>query len=67
MEQTQEITMQTSHSEYLKLETVYLKSVRNAFVSDEVLTQQWQALNYLSKPNFDESIDEYENFYYLHI
>ncbi len=62
MEQTQEITMQTSHSEYLKLETVYLKSVRNAFVSDEVLTQQWQALNYLSKPNFDESIDEYENF-----
>ena len=54
--------MQTSHSEYLKLETVYLKSVRNAFVSDEVLAEQWQALNYLSKPNFDESIDEYENF-----
>jgi len=54
--------MQTSHSEYLKLETVYLKSVRNAFVSDKVLTEQWQALNYLSKPNFDESIDEYENF-----
>lgn len=54
--------MQTSHSEYLKLETVYLKSVRNAFVSDEVLAEQWQALNYLAKPNFDESIDEYENF-----
>jgi len=62
MEQTQEITMQTSHSEYLKLETVYLKTVRNAFVSDEALAEQWQALNYVSKPNFDESIDEYENF-----
>jgi len=62
MEQTQEIIMQTSHSEYLKLETVYLKSVRNAFVSDEVLTEQWQVLNYLSKPKFDESIVEYENF-----
>ena len=62
MEQTQEITMQTSHSEYLKLETVYLKSVRNAFVSDEVLTEQWQELYYLSKPKFDLSIDEYENF-----
>ena len=62
MEQTQEITMQTSHSEYLELETVYLKSVRNAFVSDEVLAKQWQALNYLAKPAFDESIDEYENF-----
>ena len=54
--------MQTSHSEYLKLETVYLKSVHNAFVSDEVLTEHWQELNYLSKPDFDKSIDEYENF-----
>ncbi len=62
MEQTREITMQTAHSEYLKLETVYLKSVRNAFVSDEVLAEQWQALNYLSQPNFDESISEYEDF-----
>lgn len=62
MEQTKEITMHTSHSEYLKLETVYLKSVRNAFVSDEVLTKQWQELNYLSKPDFDKSLDEYENF-----
>jgi len=62
MEQTREITMQTSHSEYLKLEIVYLKSVGNAFVSDEVLAEQWQELNYLSKPDFDKSISEYENF-----
>ena len=62
MEQTKEITMQTSHSEYLKLETVYLKSVRNAFASDEVLAKQWQELNYLSKPDFDKSIVEYGNF-----
>lgn len=65
MEQTKEITMHTSHSEYLKLETVYLKSVRNAFVSDEVLTKQWQELNYLLKPDFDKSIVEYENFQIL--
>ena len=62
MEQTREITMQTSHSEYLKLETVYLKSVRNGFVSDKVLDQQWQELNYVSKPNFNKGIREYENF-----
>ena len=62
MEQTREITMQTYHSEYLKLETVYLKSVRNGFVSDKVLDQQWQELNYVSKPNFNEGIREYENF-----
>ncbi len=54
--------MQTSHSEYLKLETVYLKSVRNGFVSDKVLDEQWQELNYVSKPKFDEGIREYENF-----
>ena len=62
MEQTREITMQTSHSEYLKLETVYLKSVRNGFVSDKVLDEQWQELSYVSKPKFDEGIREYENF-----
>jgi len=54
--------MQTSHSEYLKLETVYLKSVRNGFVSDKVLVEQWQELNYVSKPKYDEGISEYENF-----
>ena len=54
--------MQTSHSEYLKLQTVYLKSVRDGFVSDELLAEQWQELNYMSKPGFDESINEYEQF-----
>ena len=62
MEQTQEITMQTAHSEYLKLDTVYLKSASNAFISEEVLAEQWQELIYLSKPDFEESIREYENF-----
>jgi len=54
--------MQTSHSEYLKLESVYLKSVQDAFVSDEVLTEQWQDLNYVSKPNFEEALGEYDYF-----
>lgn len=62
MEQTKEITMQTSHSEYLKLETVYLKSVPNGFVSDKVLSEQWQELNYVSKPKYDKCISEYEEF-----
>jgi len=62
MEQTKKITMQTAHSEYLKLESVYLKSVLDGFVSDKVLAEQWQKLNYLSKPDFDESLREYENF-----
>ena len=53
---------ETSHSEYLRLKTVYLKSVRNAFVSDEVLAEQWRALNFVAKPQFDAGVIEDENF-----
>ena len=52
----------THHSEYLKLQSVYIKPVKNAFVSDNHLSEQWKDLNYLSRPDFDESIDEYEAF-----
>ena len=52
----------THHSEYLKLQSVYLKSVKNAFVSDIHLKEQWRDLNYLSQPDFDKSIEEYEAF-----
>ena len=53
---------QTSHSEYLKLETVYLKSASNGFVSEESLNNQWEELNYLSKPIFKDALSEYERF-----
>jgi N-dimethylarginine dimethylaminohydrolase len=52
----------TSHSEYLKLKSVYLYPVKNAFVSDEYISQQWHELNYLSPPNFDLAIEEYRVF-----
>jgi len=52
----------THHSEYLKLQTVFLKSVNNGFVSQNNLNVQWQELNYLEQPNFDKAIKEYEVF-----
>ena len=52
----------TRHSEYLKLKTVYLKTAKNAFISDIHLNEQWRELNYLSRPNFDTAIEEYEDF-----
>jgi len=52
----------TIHSEYLKLKSVYIKTVKNAFVSQNLLKEQWQVLNYLSQPNFEESKQEYETF-----
>ncbi len=51
---------ETHHSEYLKLESIYLKSVKNAFQSELKLTEQWERLHYLSKPNFEEALKEYE-------
>lgn len=52
----------THHSEYLKLESVYLKSAKEAFESDELLENQWKELNYLGKPDFSLALKEYENF-----
>jgi N-dimethylarginine dimethylaminohydrolase len=52
----------THHSEYLKLEKVYIKSAKDAFQSEEVLENQWSALNYISKPDFSSALKEYENF-----
>lgn len=52
----------TYHSEYLKLKSVYIKPVKNAFVSDDELNAQWETLNYLSCPDFNGSLEEYTTF-----
>ena len=52
----------TCHSEYLKLESVYIKSVINAFISNAELNRQWKDLNYLEQPDFDIAIREYQAF-----
>ena len=52
----------TQHSEYLKLVSVYIKPAKEAFESDKLLESQWSALNYLSKPNFNLALNEYEKF-----
>ena len=52
----------THHSEYLKLQSVFIKPAKNAFVSDKELTVQWQELNYLSRPGFENALEEYKIF-----
>ena len=52
----------TYHTEYLKLQEVYIKPAKDAFVSDINISEQWKALNYLSRPNFDNALDEYKVF-----
>jgi len=52
----------TSHSEIGKLQSVFIKKAKDAFISDEHLEKEWKALNYLSKPGIDEAITEYNAF-----
>ncbi|NNG10044.1 MAG: hypothetical protein HKM92_07715, partial [Arenibacter sp.] len=55
-------TQTTSHSEYHPLDTVYIKPVTHAFLSDSALSKQWKKLNYLSQPNLSEAKNEYKTF-----
>jgi len=52
----------TCHSEYLTLKSVYIKTVKKAFVNQSHLSEQWEGLNYLSQPNFEKSEKEYKDF-----
>lgn len=52
----------TCQSEFGKLETVFIKQVKDAFVSDDVLEKQWQEHQFLSKPDFSVACREYAAF-----
>lgn len=52
----------TSHSEYLPLTSVYIKTATDAFVDEEKLKDEWETLNYLSKPDLLASKIEYIDF-----
>ena len=52
----------TAHSETGKIKSLFIKNVRQAFISDAHIDEHWKALNYLGKPNFNNAITEYENF-----
>ena len=52
----------TCQSEFLKLKTVFIKNVDNAFVSDDLVDKEWKPLNFLSKPNLSKAKTEYEKF-----
>lgn len=54
--------MNTSHSEYLRLKSVFLKSAKEAFASEELMASQWSELNYLAKPELELALNEYNEF-----
>ena len=52
----------TAHSEYGKLNTLFIKKASDAFLSDQHLESAWKELNYLGKPNFENAVSEYSSF-----
>jgi N-dimethylarginine dimethylaminohydrolase len=52
----------TCHSEFGKIKSIFIKSVENAFINDEIIDAQWEGLNYLSRPDLLKAKEEYQNF-----
>ncbi len=52
----------THHSEYLPLQTVFIKPAKAAFISNTVIQQQWEELHYLDAPDFEKATKEYDEF-----
>ncbi len=52
----------TVQSDVLPLRRVLLRHARDAFVSQARVDAQWQPLNYLGRPDFDDACREYDAF-----
>jgi N-dimethylarginine dimethylaminohydrolase len=52
----------TSHSEFGKIKSLFIKQVTAAFISDDAMESQWRSLNYLGKPDFNKAVTEYSKF-----
>ena len=49
-------------NEYSTIKQVAIRSAANAFVSEAILAEQWQALRFHAKPDLAEAISEYKDF-----
>lgn len=52
----------TAHSEYGKIESIFIKKVDDAFTDDFTIDANWKDLNYLDKPDLQKAISEYGDF-----
>jgi arginine deiminase len=50
------------HSEVGAIQKIVLKHPKEAFISNDAISKQWQELNYKGIPDLDKAIEEYENF-----
>lgn len=52
----------TAHSEYLPIDSMIIRPVKNAFISNPRLATQWEGLNFLAQPVFEKAKEEYAIF-----
>ncbi len=52
----------SSHSEFGKLKSLFIKKASAAFINDAHIDEHWEALNYLGKPEINKALEEYEAF-----
>ena len=52
----------SAHSEFGKLKSLFIKKAASAFIDDAHVTEHWEALNYLGKPDITKALEEYEAF-----
>ena len=52
----------SAHSESGKLKSVFIKRAKDAFIDDAHVSQHWEGLNYLGKPDIQKAFSEYEAF-----
>ena len=52
----------TAQSEFGQLKKVYLKNLREAFINQALIDEQWEGLNFLSIPDFEMAVKEYDQF-----
>jgi N-dimethylarginine dimethylaminohydrolase len=53
---------ETHHSEYGKINSIYLKHPTAAWKSQLAINDQWQQHHYLAQPNYQGALKEYEAF-----
>ncbi len=58
----EKIPATTAHSEYLPFDTLFINPVSNAFIDTSNIESQWERLNFVSPPNFDQAVEEYSVF-----
>ncbi|MBS1948180.1 MAG: hypothetical protein JST47_10470 [Bacteroidetes bacterium] len=51
----------TAHSEYGKLKLLFIKKAADAFLNDAQIEKEWEQLNFLSKPDFNNAVEEYQS------